>query len=969
MKYFRYALLLAATLSISFIYSNRVAFSITVLCQKEQYKTTENYYLLDKTAEKWMFTITALGMFVGPIPLYFVYKLDTRILIIFYATLAFLSCALFPLADSFGFMPALFCRFLSGVAQAVQLNFINEVAQRWAPEAEISLFVAVLLATAHFGPLFIMIFGGEMCESSWFGWEWTYYFLAILIFSSTAVFIILYTDEVHMNRFVEGDEKKLILAGKQPEKEKPSVPWRPLLEDPTIWAIIILFCGFYFGMIIYQQYSPIFFREVLHFPVRSSGYFAAIPMIFAIIVKVIVAKMIDSDPFQIGKSWSLALPLVILEFVSSVLIILAGILIEARHAVLILDMAFASIHFFVPIITSRAFQIRAGPTAHFAINISVVLSSIVHILIPFLVDFVAPNNTKQEWATMFFIVAFVILITTGIYLFFSDLKPAPWLGRLETVTPPIYMSHRKDLPCEKEPKMRSGSDKVCYSYFVMSPVTLLAVSLLIYLLFKHFKKRSEYPKGPIPIPLFGNLPEIFAVASATGGIVPAFNHFKKKYGRVFTLWIGPIPTVHICDYELAFETMTTRGAEFGTRSLPGVLNDIRFGRGVLASNGEFWMEHRRFALFTLRNFGVGRNVMERRIMDEVHQRFTYLNEKNVRIKDNSVDVVKFFDLLVGSIINSMLFSERFEANDKTFAELKRLLDESLQEFNLLDLFAPMWLMKSPLLRWRYNCLMGPFHGIVNVVKRQIAARVEEIEQGRHVIADDPDDFVDAYLLKMQKNKENGEESSTFDLENLSIDLLDLWIAGQETTTTTLVWATVLLLNHPKEEERVRRELLSVTGGRDLSLSDRSATPNLNALIAEVQRIASILNINLLRCVNKDTTIDGQPLAAGTVVTAQLSAIHTDETLFEDSHEFKPSRFLKNPKLEPKLIPFGIGKRVCLGESLARAELYLILGNLLLRYRLKPEGALPSTKETSPFGMMKRPMKCRAFFEPIPADFQ
>lgn len=95
---------------------------------------------------------------------------------------------------------------------------------------------------------------------------------------------------------------------------------------------------------------------------------------------------------------------------------------------------------------------------------------------------------------------------------------------------------------------------------------------------------------------------------------------------------------------------------------------------------------------------------------------------------------------------------------------------------------------------------------------------------------------------------------------------------------------------------------------------------------EVQRIASILNINVSRFLEEDTVIDGQPVAAGAVYTVNLSQIHTDEDLFKNHKQFRPERFLEDINLEKKLIPFGIGKRSCPGESLARAELYLVCGN-------------------------------------------
>lgn len=82
-------------------------------------------------------------------------------------------------------------------------------------------------------------------------------------------------------------------------------------------------------------------------------------------------------------------------------------------------------------------------------------------------------------------------------------------------------------------------------------------------------------------------------------------------------------------------------------------------------------------------------------------------------------------------------------------------------------------------------------------------------------------------------------------------------------------------------------------------------------------------MNLFRIIKEDTVVDGQPLRAGTAVTAHIAMIHVDEDLFKNHTEFRPERFLENDDLDKKLIPFGIGRRSCLGESLAKAELYLV----------------------------------------------
>uniref|UniRef100_A0A8R1HLI3 CYtochrome P450 family n=1 Tax=Caenorhabditis japonica TaxID=281687 RepID=A0A8R1HLI3_CAEJA len=502
-------------------------------------------------------------------------------------------------------------------------------------------------------------------------------------------------------------------------------------------------------------------------------------------------------------------------------------------------------------------------------------------------------------------------------------------------------------------------------------LALLLVTTILTIAFLHqWVQRRRLPKGPTPLPVLGNLHQLSYYFWRHHGVVEAYRQFEKQYGKVFTVWIGPLPTVYIADYDVAYETHVKRANTFGARFAVGALNYIREGRGILVSNGEFWQEHRRFALQTLRNFGLGKNLMEEKIMEEYRHWFAKFSNKNNNNKETGAAEASssmFFDLLIGSIINQLLTSERFEQNDPDFAKLKESLSIGLEKFGVFEIFCPDWVLDAWWMKWRMDAILDPFRWIHALSQRNVQRRVEAIERSEHVIDDEGADFIDAYLVKIEKDRRDGVKNSSFNLENLAIDIYDLWIAGQETTSTTLSWACACLLNHPQVVSKAREELVAVTGGhRPVSLTDKTKTPYLNATINEVQRIASILNVNLFRQVSEDTIIDGQPIAAGTALTTHLALIHTDETLFKDHTQFRPERFLEEPNnnLEKKLIPFGIGKRSCLGESLARAELYLVLGNMIVDYDLEAVGEKPSIKTTSPFGIMKRPPVNNMRFVPV-----
>lgn len=119
----------------------------------------------------------------------------------------------------------------------------------------------------------------------------------------------------------------------------------------------------------------------------------------------------------------------------------------------------------------------------------------------------------------------------------------------------------------------------------------------------------------------------------------------------------------------------------------------------------------------------------------------------------------FFDLLVGSIINQMLTSERFEQGDKEFEKLKNSLALALENFGMMDIFFPTWFLESPLMRWRQKKVFEPFDSIIEMTNDNIKKRVEAIERGDHVIEGTGEDFLDAYLAKIEKDRREGLEST------------------------------------------------------------------------------------------------------------------------------------------------------------------------------------------------------------------
>ncbi|EGT44627.1 hypothetical protein CAEBREN_31592 [Caenorhabditis brenneri] len=98
-------------------------------------------------------------------------------------------------------------------------------------------------------------------------------------------------------------------------------------------------------------------------------------------------------------------------------------------------------------------------------------------------------------------------------------------------------------------------------------------------------------------------------------------------------------------------------------------------------------------------------------------------------------------------------------NDQNFDKLKTNLSKGFENTGFLDIFCPVHILQSKWLKWRQDAIFQPFDWVLELTKRNIKKRVDQIESGEHVLHDEPDDFLDAYLMKMQKDQREGVEST------------------------------------------------------------------------------------------------------------------------------------------------------------------------------------------------------------------
>ncbi|XP_028710907.1 cytochrome P450 2B1-like [Peromyscus leucopus] len=447
----------------------------------------------------------------------------------------------------------------------------------------------------------------------------------------------------------------------------------------------------------------------------------------------------------------------------------------------------------------------------------------------------------------------------------------------------------------------------------------LLVGFLLLLVRGHTKAHGQLPPGPHPLPLLGNLLQM-----DRRGLLNSFMRLREKYGDVFTVHLGPRPVVMLCGTETIREALVDQAEAFSGRGTIAVFEPIIQGYGLIFANGERWKALRRFSVATMKDFGMGKRSVEERIKEEAQ----CLVEELQKSQGAPMDPTFLFQCITANIICSIVFGERFDYKDRQFLHLLNLL------FQIVSLISSFSSQVFELFSGFLKYFPGAHRQISKNLQEILDYIGQSVEKHRATLDPrNPRDFIDTYLLRMEKEKSNPH--TEFHHQNLIISVLSLFFAGTETTSTTLRYGFLLMLKYPHVAEKVQKEVDQVIGSHRLpTLDDRTKMPYTEAVIHEIQRFSDLIPIGLPHRVTKDTLFQGYLLPKNTEVYPILSAALHDPQHFEQPDTFNPDHFLDANgalKKNEAFMPFSIGKRICLGESIARNELFLFFTTILQNF--------------------------------------
>ncbi|XP_022098082.1 cytochrome P450 2J1-like [Acanthaster planci] len=477
----------------------------------------------------------------------------------------------------------------------------------------------------------------------------------------------------------------------------------------------------------------------------------------------------------------------------------------------------------------------------------------------------------------------------------------------------------------------------------------LFVFLLTVFLMLKLRRPRNLPPGPWGWPILGYLPQILWRVAVDKKVAHEFlSELSGRYGDILSFHIAGKLLVVIS------KSATMREA-FGQHQLSNrpefhVTNNRFPGLGVFAASGQLWVELRRFSLTALRGLGVGKSNFEENISTEAKHLTDWLMED----KGAPIDPTHPLGNALSNVVCTVVFGKRFEYSDAAFKKLLKYT-ANLMHHGGAGFFVEA--MPAVLTKLQPFAFIRFYVQAVDNFFNHFGLLIKEHQEAYDPVQ--PRDFIDEFLKACEAKEKQGLAAVGLRPINLLRSVADLFIGGTETSATTLRWGLLYMMGYPEIQSRIQQELDAVTGRNRLpALSDKANLPYTEATICEIQRITTILPLSAPHYCAENTTVHGYDIPKGSYVMANLWHSHFDPSVWDDPREFRPERFLDTDgklRLREEFIPFGNGRRVCLGENLAKMELFIFFSHLLHHFTFKKPSNSPPLSFRGVLGVTWAPM--------------
>ena len=339
------------------------------------------------------------------------------------------------------------------------------------------------------------------------------------------------------------------------------------------------------------------------------------------------------------------------------------------------------------------------------------------------------------------------------------------------------------------------------------------------------------------------------------------------------------------------------------------------GKGLITSEGETWRAHRRTMSpsFDIRSIAAYTPVMTTAAEE-------LLAQWDAIPAGTAVDIQTAMMEVTLNIISRTMFSND---SDDIVTIMARSAGRYQMEMrpNIMDMLGwPKWLASLP----RRNVASRTLGEFDRVIDRLIAERSR-----------DPGSYPKDLLARLvaARDEQTGVGMSAQEVRD---HVITIFLAGHETTAMALTWTWFLLSQHPAVESKLHAEIDSVLGGRAPTHEDVSKLSYTRMVIDESMRIYPPVHTLARQAIGEDTLV-GQRIPKGSTVMIAPWVLHRHVKLWENPAAFDPERFSAERsagRARFSYLPFGGGKRICIGAAFSLAEAVILLSTLAQRYKLR-----------------------------------
>ncbi|XP_076886456.1 cytochrome P450 76T24-like [Bidens hawaiensis] len=448
------------------------------------------------------------------------------------------------------------------------------------------------------------------------------------------------------------------------------------------------------------------------------------------------------------------------------------------------------------------------------------------------------------------------------------------------------------------------------------------------------RRNSRLPPGPYRLPIIGNLLHL--------GNKPHHSLAKlsKRYGPLMSLKLGTRTTIVVSSPDIAKEFFQTHDHSFSSRSVPNATRIVDHNRYsiVFLPVGDQWRRLRRLSkeyIFSMQRLDASEPLRQKKVKELIdHVNRCCTSEKAVKIGG-----LAFTTSL--NVLSNLMFSRDCAQYDslssQEFKDNVWALLEIAGKPNIADFFPVLKSFDPQGLVHRGNVygkkLMTIFDRIID---QRLQARLTSMTNNdeARLTSMTNNDVLDLLLNQM--------DESSFNRNDIRHLFYALFIAGTDTTSSTLEWAMTELIHNPNKLETARAEIIKLMKHKKSTLQEFDLTqlPYLQAVIKETFRLHPPVPLLVPHQAIRDVEIQGFMVPKNAQILCNVWAMGRDPKVWSQPETFRPERFLEGnidyKGQDFELIPFGAGRRMCPGLNMAHRMLHITLGSLIQKFDWKLE---------------------------------